>query len=439
MTKIINIDLLEPNKGQIEGLPKNPRLIKDDNFYKLKKSLEDNPEMLYLRELLVYEHESKFVIIGGNMRYFAAKELGYSEMPCKIIPKETPIENLRAYIIKDNVSFGEYDWDLLANEWDAEELSDWGLEVWQQDEENNNESGATPVEKHGDLKARFIVPPFSILDTKQVYWQERKKSWLEITGNLSETRDGEFGKVSGGGNSVFDSINNGTSNFDPVLAEIMILWFCPKGGKILDPFGGEQTKGVVAGTLGHPYQAVEFRTEQVALNMQKCKNFPGVQYYVGDSNNISEIIKDREFNFCLTSPPYYDLEVYSKDDMSSIGTYEEFMAQYENIFRQCYDMLADNSFLVIKISEIRDKKTGIYRNFVGDNITIFQRIGFNYYNEIILANSIGTAAFRANNAMANRKICKIHQNVLVFYKGNPDKIKDNFTKIDYKDEDLEMA
>jgi hypothetical protein len=102
-------------------------------------------------------------------------------------------------------------------------------------------------------------------------------------------------------------------------------------------------------------------------------------------------------------------------------------------------MLADNSFLVIKISEIRDKKTGIYRNFVGDNIAIFKRIGFNYYNEIILANSIGTAAFRANNAMANRKICKIHQNVLVFYKGNPNKIKDNFTKIDYKDEDLEMA
>jgi hypothetical protein len=129
MTKIINIDQLEPNKGQIEGLPKNPRLIKDDNFNKLKKSLEDNPEMLYLRELLVYEYESKFVIIGGNMRYFAAKELGYTEMPCKIIPNETPVENLRAYTIKDNASFGEYDWDLLANEWESEELSDWGLEI----------------------------------------------------------------------------------------------------------------------------------------------------------------------------------------------------------------------------------------------------------------------------------------------------------------------
>jgi hypothetical protein len=129
MTKIINIDQLDPNKGQIEGLPKNPRLIKDEKFNKLKKSLEDNPEMLYLRELLVYEHESKFVIIGGNMRYFAAKELGYSEMPCKIIPKETPIENLRAYTIKDNASFGEYDWDMLANEWESEDLNNWGVDI----------------------------------------------------------------------------------------------------------------------------------------------------------------------------------------------------------------------------------------------------------------------------------------------------------------------
>jgi hypothetical protein len=121
---------LETNKGQIEGLPKNPRLIKDAKFEKLKKSIEDNPEMLGMREVLVYPLGSKFVIIGGNMRFQACKELGFTEVPCKVLDKETTAEQLRAITIKDNVSFGEHDWELLANEWDNIEISDWGMEVW---------------------------------------------------------------------------------------------------------------------------------------------------------------------------------------------------------------------------------------------------------------------------------------------------------------------
>jgi hypothetical protein len=121
---------LETNKGQIEGLPKNPRLIKDSKFEKLKKSIEDNPEMLGMREVLVYPLGAKYVIIGGNMRFQACKDLGFMEVPCKVLDKETTAEQLRAITIKDNVSFGEHDWELLANEWDNIEISDWGMEVW---------------------------------------------------------------------------------------------------------------------------------------------------------------------------------------------------------------------------------------------------------------------------------------------------------------------
>ena len=132
LLKSQNIELskLEVNKGQIEGLPKNPRLIKDAKFEKLKKSIEDNPEMLGMREVLVFPHGSKYVIIGGNMRFQACKELQFITVPCKILNKDTTAEQLRAITIKDNVSFGEHDWDLLANEWDNIEISDWGMEVW---------------------------------------------------------------------------------------------------------------------------------------------------------------------------------------------------------------------------------------------------------------------------------------------------------------------
>ncbi len=125
----IALTKLEINKGQIEGLPKNPRLIKDAKFDKLKKSIEDNPEMLGMREVLVYPQGSKFVIIGGNMRFQACKDLGFTEVPCKVLDSDTTAEQLRAITIKDNVGFGEHDWELLANEWEAEELEEWGLEL----------------------------------------------------------------------------------------------------------------------------------------------------------------------------------------------------------------------------------------------------------------------------------------------------------------------
>ena len=138
MENIQDIDIvrLEVNKGQVEGLPKNPRFIRDDRFSALVKSIKDAPEMLRLRELIVVEHGKKYVVIGGNMRLRACKELGMASVPCKVLPADTPVEKLREYAIKDNNGFGQddwdilaNDWDILANEWDATELADWGVEL----------------------------------------------------------------------------------------------------------------------------------------------------------------------------------------------------------------------------------------------------------------------------------------------------------------------
>ena len=125
----IELRLLRRNDGQIEGLPKNPRFIRDEKFELLKKSIQENPEMLGLRELLVYPIGERYVIIGGNMRYEACKALGYQSVPCKVLDADTPVETLKAYIIKDNAGFGEWDWDAIANEWDTDEVADWGLDV----------------------------------------------------------------------------------------------------------------------------------------------------------------------------------------------------------------------------------------------------------------------------------------------------------------------
>ena len=134
-SRMLPMSQIAVNNGQIDGVRANPRQIKGEKFDRLKASIERNPEMLALRELLVYEHGGKYIVIGGNMRYRACKELGYTQMPCKIIPPQATAEQLNAYIILDNSGFGDWDWDALANEWDSQQLTDWGVDVPNWDEE----------------------------------------------------------------------------------------------------------------------------------------------------------------------------------------------------------------------------------------------------------------------------------------------------------------
>lgn len=126
---VLKLSRLEENKGQLEGLPGNPRSINRGALDKLVKSIGDHPEMMSLREILVYPHGDKFLVIGGNMRLKALKRLKYKEAPCKVIPEDTPIEALRAYVIKDNGSFGDWDFDMLRSEWDLDLLVDCMIDV----------------------------------------------------------------------------------------------------------------------------------------------------------------------------------------------------------------------------------------------------------------------------------------------------------------------
>jgi hypothetical protein len=111
--------------SEIKLNPNNPRLIKDDKFAKLVKSVKEFPEMLDIRPIVV---NSDMIILGGNMRYKACKEAGLKEIPV-IIAEGLTEQQQKEFLIKDNVSGGEWDWDMLANEWDDEKLVEWGLDL----------------------------------------------------------------------------------------------------------------------------------------------------------------------------------------------------------------------------------------------------------------------------------------------------------------------
>ena len=116
----LKINELKPNES-------NPRIIKEAKFKKLVKSIKDFPEMLELRPIILDENN---VILGGNMRYKACVAAGLKEVPVKIAKGLTE-EQKEEFIVKDNVGFGEWDWDILGNEWNNEKLGEWGMDVWQ--------------------------------------------------------------------------------------------------------------------------------------------------------------------------------------------------------------------------------------------------------------------------------------------------------------------
>lgn len=126
----ISLSQLELNDGQLEGLPKNPRFIKDEKFNDLVRSIEQSPEFLEARPLLVYQYaKGRYIAIAGNMRLRACRALKMPDAPCYVFPKETPLVKLREYAIKDNMAYGQIDWDVLANDWEPSELKEWAFEL----------------------------------------------------------------------------------------------------------------------------------------------------------------------------------------------------------------------------------------------------------------------------------------------------------------------
>jgi len=233
---------------------------------------------------------------------------------------------------------------------------------------------------------------------------------------------------------------NGASIFDPVLCEIAYRWFCPEGGSVIDPFAGGSVRGIVAGYLGHPYTGIDLRADQIEANEKQAEAIkPAIKprWICGNSEKIT-VLAPGQYDLVFSCPPYYDLEVYSDNagDLSAIGTYEEFITTYRNIIKQCCDMLKDNRFACFVVGDIRDKK-GIYRGFVKDTIIAFEDAGCKFYNEGILVNVIGSLPIRITKQFEYRKLGKCHQNVLVFFKGDPKKIKEEFGVVSIPKEALE--
>jgi hypothetical protein len=129
-TATLKLSVLEQNTGQIEGLPSNPREWTKDDVERLARSIQETPELLEARPLIAARHGGKYIVLGGNLRLAALRHLKRKDAPVAVVPDDTPLDKLKEIVVKDNGSFGRWDYDALANEWSDLPLPEWGVPAW---------------------------------------------------------------------------------------------------------------------------------------------------------------------------------------------------------------------------------------------------------------------------------------------------------------------
>ena len=311
--------------------------------------------------------------------------------------------------------------------------------------------------KSGSLVDDWGAPPFTILDARQGYWKTRKKEWLALgicselgrgrklgatPPNIEAIIPGYYHKKEQGisheeivaaytGEGIERA---GISVFDPVLCELVYRWFCPPGGSVLDPFAGGSVRGIVAAKSGLDYMGIDLSAQQMKANEKQAQQILGASdprptWIIGDSANIPRLAGHRQVDFMFSCPPYHDLEVYGNEpgELSAMD-WPTFIAAYHRIIVAAVDRLKNNRFACFVVGELRNKR-GFYKGFIGETINAFEAAGLQLYNEAIFITPAGSLPIRIGRQFAaGRKLGKTHQNVLIFYKGDPSNISEHFPR-----------
>lgn len=429
----IDLSRLQLNEGQLSGLPKNPRFIRDEKFKDLCRSIETSPEFLDARPLLVYPLDNDtFITLCGNMRLRACRELGMVEAPCYVFPKSTPIEKLREYTIKDNVPFGQTDWDVLK-EWDAEELKDWsfdlpedwlnddleGFDIGEQADEpersdeveamlnKTTESAAAEiVEQYDKLQGfSFVTPNTAKFDFIRFAYYNKdypRYNSLAFHPNQFVTQGDNYSTYEGlqmvaTGNikgerlrfvcqDKFRAIISGSlafggakmpMDFPASLARELINEFA-QDGRVLDPCAG--WGGRLVGFLAS--DATEY--DGTDASPYQCEGDKAIFDTFRDVTQGEKIVsitcapfekrtlRDGYFDMAITSPPYFDTEKYIGGEQSreTNDNYDEWRDNfYHVLIKKTYDALKDGGTFCLQVGSQRYP-------LLTDGIDIAKQLGF---------------------------------------------------------------
>lgn len=430
MTAAIARDL-EPLAVPLDGLgllPGNPRVGDVDAIAASLRAFSQRKPIVAKRD---------GTVIAGNHTLLAAQQLGWDRIAVVWVDDDEATAG--AYALADNrtAELGGYDDAALValiadvRGADAELLAATGWSEADYQDLRGRVADAAYEPSGVPLADQFGAPPISVLDSRQGYWRARQAQWTALGIYSTEGRRqgaGAYHNPNGDPVSTkLRSIRSGISTFDPVLAELAYRWWAPPSGSVLDPFAGGSVRGVVAAALGHPYHGFDLVPAQVNANQEQWAELadrlagPAPRWEVGDSRERLATLAPGSHDFVLACPPYADLEVYNADprDLSTMD-YPRFLDAYRAIIAGAVAALAPERFACFVVGDIRGPD-GNYRGFPSATIDAFAAAGAALYNEAVLINCVGPSARRAGPLLVqSRKLCKTHQNVLVFFKGaNP--------------------
>ena len=423
------MEIKQMDIGSVVPYENNPRNNKDA----VEATANSIQEFGWQQPIVVDKNN---MIIVGHTRKLAADKLGLKTLPVVVADNLTD-EQAKAYRLADNKTGELADWDLPLLNDELDELNEMDLSFNMSDFGfGDGDTFQTTKEKIADndysqsLAESFGVVPFSFLDSRKSEWQERKKQWksLGITSEVGRDQNLIFAKSMNVGSL------SGTSIFDPVLCELCYHWFMPDkkhGSKIYDCFAGGSVRGVVASIMGYDYFGIDLRDEQVKANQENARQIgvKNAQWVADDSLNVDQYLKDESQDMVFTCPPYADLEVYSDDDRDiSNMDYQQFVGTYQKIIEHAVNKLKPNRFAIVTISDVRDKK-GFYHDLQSATTQAMENAGAYLYNDMVLINANGSGGMRARRNMRNRKTVRSHQNVLVYFKGNPKEIQSEFSEL----------
>lgn len=412
--------------------------------------------------------KDKMIIRKGNGRFLAAKSLGWTHVPALLVD-EGDVGGIRR-ALSDNKTSDFRTWNNLVLGGLLGRLDDEGAGIsgmgWSDaqlnslmgSDENNDESeddAAAQLTASKTLAEPFIIPPYSVLDTRKTYWQNRRRAWLDLgirgevgrsaslrkysdedsdqqRGDAIDQARADQGDAAKGG--VCPRGSYGADIFDPVLCELAYRWFCPADGVVLDQFAGGSVRGIVAAKLGRQYVGIELRREQIAANNEQADDVLGpdddeVIWLPGDAMKTESLYKNCGHTECpdflFTNPPYFDLEQFSDDkrDLSRAETYTKFMRSMKTIIKQGVELLNDDRFAAIVLGDLRKASgPGFLYDIVGDIVCLYGIFGAKLYNvSIVVGGDSALAPIATGVFQDQRKMVCMHQYFLVFCKGDPRK------------------
>ena len=308
------------------------------------------------------------------------------------------------------------------------------------------------------LKKLAHATMLNVWNSTKGLWLQMKKEWnnrieeagkkFNIPNPKFASREGCWQGSSGMANIVLSNqevkedeiitnksktLNGNASVLDPVVCEAILKFFMPSDGrKVYNPFGGGVQMGFVSGYYGYEYLASEIRQNQCDANNKLCSDFKNVKWIKSDT---SKYIPYEKFDLIFSCPPYYKVEKYvdydgksPEGEINSLDTYEQFRDTLFKGYENALEVLNDDCFFVVMVGDSRGQDGGYY-GVEAEHELFFKNHGLKIYNKITYLESEFTRRATAKKTLNSRKFPKTEQKILVFYKGNPERIKDKYPKI----------